>query len=67
MVRNKTLHLLGRLKGRMAMVVLTLQITVQALALQATGAFVLLLSESFGFFYVHPELPVHADFKISVM
>jgi len=51
----------------MAMVVLTLQITVQALALQATGAFVLLLSESFGFFYVHPELPVHADFKISVM
>lgn len=51
----------------MAMIVLTLQIRVQALDLQATRAFVLLLSESFGFFDVHPVLPVHANFKFSVM
>lgn len=67
MIRNKPLHLLERLKGRMATVVLTLQIRVQALDLQATRSFVLPLSESFGFFDVHSVLPVHANFKFSVM
>lgn len=65
MIRNKNLCSLERLKGRMAVIVLTLQIRVQALDLQATRAFVLLLSESFGFFDVHPVLPVHANFKFS--
>ena len=63
MYRNETLCLLESLTDRMATIVLTLQIRVQALDLQATRAFVLLPSESFGF-VVHSVLPVHA---ISVM
>lgn len=67
MIRNKTLCLLERLKDRVAVIVLTLQSRVQVLSLQTPGVFVLLLSESFGFFDVHPVLPVYANFKFSVM
>lgn len=48
----------------MAVMVLTVQIRAQALGLRATRALVLLLSEGFGFFDVHPVLPVHANFKL---
>lgn len=67
MIRNKTLRLLERLKGRMAVIVLTLQSRVQVHGLQTARAFVLLLSESFGFFDVHSVLPLYANFKYSVM
>lgn len=45
MIRNKTLLLLGRLKDRMATIVLTLQISVQVLDVQDARAFAILLCE----------------------
>lgn len=67
LIRNKTFPVLERLKGRMAVIVLALQIRVLALRLQSTQVFGLLLSESFEFFNVHPVLHECPGFKVPGM
>lgn len=67
LIRNKAFMVLERLKGRMAVIVLTPQIMVPALNLQSTQVFGLPLSESFGFFDAHPVLRVRPDFKFPGM
>lgn len=64
MIRNKSFQLLEMLKSKMSMIMLTLQIRIQALDLQDTRAFVLLLPilvSTLCFLYKH------ADFKLSIM
>lgn len=63
-IRNKSFQLLEMLKSKMSMIMLTLQIRIQALDLQDTRAFVLLLPilvSTLCFLY---KL---ADFKLSIM
>lgn len=67
LIRNKTFTVLERLKGRMAAIVLALQIRVLALRLQSTQVFRLLLSKSLEFFDVHPVLRECPGFKFPGM